>query len=196
MKKGLRIASLLAGLAMVVGACTGGTSATEAPSVSAEPAASAESMAPASGEPASAPLEGNLEHLAHLCFGRRHREDHLRRDHRGHHGQEPRPDDHDDRPELLQPEQHLRQVRARGPRPAAGPTCSSSRTTASAPRFAKACSSRSTTIVPADQLAQFHELAVEGCKVDGKLYCVPESLKAVGLYYDKTAIPTPADDDG
>lgn len=28
------------------------------------------------------------------------------------------------------------------------------------------------------------EVAVEGCRVEGKLYCVPESLKAVGLFYN------------
>jgi len=27
-------------------------------------------------------------------------------------------------------------------------------------------------------------VAVDGCKVDGKLYCVPESLKAVALFYN------------
>jgi arabinogalactan oligomer/maltooligosaccharide transport system substrate-binding protein len=34
-------------------------------------------------------------------------------------------------------------------------------------------------------------VAVEGCKVDGKLYCVPESLKAVALFYNKDTVPTP-----
>ncbi len=33
--------------------------------------------------------------------------------------------------------------------------------------------------------------AVEGSKVDGKLYMVPESLKAVAMYYDKSKIATP-----
>jgi arabinogalactan oligomer/maltooligosaccharide transport system substrate-binding protein len=35
------------------------------------------------------------------------------------------------------------------------------------------------------------EVAVEGSKVDGKLYMVPESLKAVAMYYDKSKIATP-----
>jgi arabinogalactan oligomer / maltooligosaccharide transport system substrate-binding protein len=43
----------------------------------------------------------------------------------------------------------------------------------------------------AGKLGQFSALSVEGCTVDGKLYCIPESLKAVGMYYDKSAIPTP-----
>ena len=42
-----------------------------------------------------------------------------------------------------------------------------------------------------DKLGGFAPLAVDGCKVDGKLYCIPESLKAVGMYYDKTAVPNP-----
>ena len=31
-------------------------------------------------------------------------------------------------------------------------------------------------------------VAVEGCKVDGKLYCVPESLKAVALFYNSDKV--------
>ena len=34
-------------------------------------------------------------------------------------------------------------------------------------------------------------LAIEGCTVDGKLYCVPESLKAVALYYNKAKVASP-----
>lgn len=34
-------------------------------------------------------------------------------------------------------------------------------------------------------------VAIEGSKVDGAFYMVPESLKAVGLWYDKSALPTP-----
>jgi arabinogalactan oligomer/maltooligosaccharide transport system substrate-binding protein len=35
------------------------------------------------------------------------------------------------------------------------------------------------------------DVAVNGSKVDGKLYMVPESLKAVGLFYDTAKIATP-----
>ncbi len=35
------------------------------------------------------------------------------------------------------------------------------------------------------------ETAVNGSKVDGKLYMVPESLKAVGLFYDTASLATP-----
>ena len=34
-------------------------------------------------------------------------------------------------------------------------------------------------------------VAIEGSKVDGSFYMVPESLKAVALWYDKSAIATP-----
>ncbi|HET9520448.1 MAG TPA: extracellular solute-binding protein [Candidatus Limnocylindrales bacterium] len=41
------------------------------------------------------------------------------------------------------------------------------------------------------KLGNASEVAVEGSKVDGKLYMVPESLKAVAMYYDKSKITTP-----
>ena len=34
-------------------------------------------------------------------------------------------------------------------------------------------------------------VALDGSKVDGSFYMVPESLKAVALWYDKSAVPTP-----
>jgi arabinogalactan oligomer/maltooligosaccharide transport system substrate-binding protein len=40
-------------------------------------------------------------------------------------------------------------------------------------------------------LAGYLPVAIEGSKVDGSFYMVPESLKAVALWYDKTALPTP-----
>lgn len=40
-------------------------------------------------------------------------------------------------------------------------------------------------------LANYLPVALNGAKVDGKFYMVPESLKAVALWYDKTAIATP-----
>jgi arabinogalactan oligomer/maltooligosaccharide transport system substrate-binding protein len=42
-----------------------------------------------------------------------------------------------------------------------------------------------------DKLGSDSTTAVEGSKVDGKLYMVPESLKAVAMYYDKSKIATP-----
>jgi len=40
-------------------------------------------------------------------------------------------------------------------------------------------------------LADYLPVSIDGSKVDGKFYMVPESLKAVALWYDKTAIATP-----
>ena len=40
-------------------------------------------------------------------------------------------------------------------------------------------------------LSGYHQVALDGSKVDGKFYMVPESLKAVALWYDKSAIATP-----
>ena len=42
----------------------------------------------------------------------------------------------------------------------------------------------------AGKLDGFSPVAVDGSQVDGKFYMVPESLKAVALWYDKTAVPT------
>lgn len=41
------------------------------------------------------------------------------------------------------------------------------------------------------KLPNASDVAIEGSKVDGKFYMVPESLKAVAMYYDKSKIATP-----
>jgi arabinogalactan oligomer / maltooligosaccharide transport system substrate-binding protein len=41
------------------------------------------------------------------------------------------------------------------------------------------------------KLEGFNQVAIDGSKVDGKFFMVPESLKAVALWYDSSAIPTP-----
>jgi arabinogalactan oligomer / maltooligosaccharide transport system substrate-binding protein len=43
----------------------------------------------------------------------------------------------------------------------------------------------------ADKLGDITDVAVSGSKVDGKLFMVPESLKAVAAYYDTAKIATP-----
>jgi arabinogalactan oligomer/maltooligosaccharide transport system substrate-binding protein len=43
----------------------------------------------------------------------------------------------------------------------------------------------------ADELARFSDLAVSGSELDGVLYQVPESLKAVAMYYNKDVVTTP-----
>ncbi len=40
-------------------------------------------------------------------------------------------------------------------------------------------------------LAETNEVSKAGSQVDGKTYMVPESLKAVAMYYDSEAVPTP-----
>jgi arabinogalactan oligomer/maltooligosaccharide transport system substrate-binding protein len=42
----------------------------------------------------------------------------------------------------------------------------------------------------AGKLTGFSQVAVDGSQVGGKFYMVPESLKAVAMWYDKTALPT------
>jgi arabinogalactan oligomer/maltooligosaccharide transport system substrate-binding protein len=44
------------------------------------------------------------------------------------------------------------------------------------------------------KLEGFNQVALDGSKVDGKFYMVPESLKAVAMWYDKSAIATPPAD--
>ena len=41
------------------------------------------------------------------------------------------------------------------------------------------------------QLQNVSQPALEGSKVDGKVYMIPESLKAVGLYYNSARVKTP-----
>ena len=66
--------------------------------------------------------------------------------------------------------------------------------TVSAPRFASLLQPLD-DIVPADQLAQFHELAVEGSRVDGKLYWCPSPSRPSGSTTTRRD-SEPADDDG
>jgi arabinogalactan oligomer/maltooligosaccharide transport system substrate-binding protein len=40
-------------------------------------------------------------------------------------------------------------------------------------------------------LSQFTQIALDGSKVDGKMFEIPESMKAVSMFYNKTTIPTP-----
>jgi arabinogalactan oligomer/maltooligosaccharide transport system substrate-binding protein len=42
-----------------------------------------------------------------------------------------------------------------------------------------------------DKLGNDSQVAIDGSKVDGKLYMVPESLKAVAMYYNKSKVATP-----
>jgi arabinogalactan oligomer/maltooligosaccharide transport system substrate-binding protein len=46
-------------------------------------------------------------------------------------------------------------------------------------------------VVPAEALAELTQLSVDGSKVDGVLMQVPESLKAVAMYYDSAKVEAP-----
>ncbi len=55
---------------------------------------------------------------------------------------------------------------------------------------------RASLLAPVDQytagkLGDLAKVAIDGMTVDGKLYAVPESLKAVALYYNKDKVKTP-----
>src|SRR5512137_220878 len=47
------------------------------------------------------------------------------------------------------------------------------------------------TDLAAGKLGDYAPLSVEGMSLEGKLYGIPESLKALALWYDKTKLPTP-----
>ena len=47
----------------------------------------------------------------------------------------------------------------------------------------------------AGKLDAVSQTGVDGMKVDGKLYGVPESAKAVALYYNKSMVANPPEDD-
>ena len=46
------------------------------------------------------------------------------------------------------------------------------------------------TSMISDKLGNDSKVSIDGSKVDGKLYMVPESLKAVAMYYDKSKVAT------
>ena len=48
-----------------------------------------------------------------------------------------------------------------------------------------------TDMVPAEALAELSQLSIDGSSVDGRLMQVPESLKAVAMYYNKDKVATP-----
>jgi arabinogalactan oligomer / maltooligosaccharide transport system substrate-binding protein len=48
-----------------------------------------------------------------------------------------------------------------------------------------------TSYFTAEELSRFSDLAIDGSSLDGVLYQVPESLKAVAMYYDSSTVSTP-----
>ena len=75
------------------------------------------------------------------------------------------------------------------------PTCSSPRTTTWARTPARSRSLNLDEYLAGNPaLEGYLPVAIDGSKVDGAFYMVPESLKAVALWYDKSAGADPADD--
>ena len=186
MKKQLRFAALVAGVAIIAAACSGGGAST-APSTAPEstaPSTAPESMAPESQAPAGLTGEVTLWHSYSSGAGT----------------------------ELQALNQVLDTVKAANPdlvvnvlevpfadiynkwntdvATGAGPTMFI------APNDSLGFQAREGVIADldallADKLGDITDVAVSGSKVDGKLYMVPESLKAVAAIYDSAKIATP-----
>jgi len=184
MDKKLRIASLVAGLALVAGACTGGASpspsaASQAPSGSAP----AESM-----EPSEAPavLEGELTIWHSYGSGAGTEATALK---------EVTDKIQADNPDLALTIQdvkfddlfkkfELEAASGGGPDLFIAPNDSLG-------KEARAGLFLDISMYLEGKLPNMSEVSIEGSKVDGKFYMVPESLKAVAMYYDKSKISTP-----
>lgn len=186
MKKQLRLAALVAGVAIIAAACSNGGAST-APSTGTEstaPTTAPESVAPESQAPAGLVGEVTLWHSYSSGAGT----------------------------ELKALNQVLDTVKAANPKlvvnvlevpfgdiynkwntdvaTGAGPTMFI------APNDSLGFQAREGVIADldallADKLGDITDVAVSGAKVDGKLYMVPESLKAVAMYYDTAKIATP-----
>ena len=182
MKKHLRFATLVASAAIIVGACS--SSATTAPATPAPATTAPESMAPESMAPTSLSGEVTLWHSYSSGAGT----------------------------ELDALNQVLAAVEAANPdltvnvlevpfndiynkwntdvATGGGPTMFI------APNDSLGFQSREGVLADidsllADSLGDTVQVAVDGSKVDGKLYMVPESLKAVAAIYDSAKIATP-----
>ncbi len=185
MKKQLRFAALVAGVAIIAAACSSGSAST-APSTAPEstaPSTAPESTAPESQAPAGLVGDVSLWHSYSSGAGT----------------------------ELAALTQVLDAVKAANPElnvevlevpfadiynkwntdvaTGAGPTMFI------APNDSLGFQAREGVIADldallADKLGDTVQVAVDGSKVDGKLYMVPESLKAVAAVYDSAKIPT------
>ncbi len=186
MKKQLRFAALVAGVAIIAAACSGGSAST-APSTAPEstaPSTAPESTAPESQAPAGLAGDVSLWHSYSSGAGT----------------------------ELEALNQVLDAVKAANPdlnvevlevpfadiynkwntdvATGAGPTMFI------APNDSLGFQAREGVVADldallADKLGDTVQVAVDGSKVEGKLYMVPESLKAVAAIYDSAKIPTP-----
>jgi arabinogalactan oligomer/maltooligosaccharide transport system substrate-binding protein len=187
MKKQLRFAALVAGVAIIAAACSSG-GATTAPSTAPEstaPSTAPESMAPESQAPAGLAGEVTLWHTYSSGAGT----------------------------ELPALNQVLDAVKAANPDLVVNvlevpfndvfnkwnadvATGAATPTLFIAPNDSLGFQAREGVITDvdaliADKLGDTVQVAVDGSKVDGKLFMVPESLKAVAAIYDSAKIATP-----
>ena len=203
MKKHLRLAALVAGAAIIAAACSGGGASGDpstAPSTGTEstaPSTGTESTAPSTGTESAAPSEGTASEAPAALAG----EITLWHSYSSGAGTE-----------LDALNQVLDSVKAANPElvvnvlevpfadlfnkynadaaTGAGPDLFI------APNDSLGFQAREGVIADldtalADKLEGISEVAVNGSKVDGKLYMVPESLKAVAAFYDTAKIQTP-----
>ena len=186
MNKKLRFASLLAGVAILAAAC-GGSAATSAPESTAPESTAPESMAPESGAPASPaaePLVGEIT-LWH-SYGSGGGETGAfqkalgailvaNKDLKVNVVEQPFSD--------IFNKWNVDVAAGGGPDMFVAPNDS---------LFTQADAGVLLDLTTAleGELEGFSPVAIDGSKVDGKFFMVPESLKAVALWYDKSAIPT------
>jgi arabinogalactan oligomer/maltooligosaccharide transport system substrate-binding protein len=187
MKKTFRFASLLAGLALVAAAC--GPGATQSPSGASQPPTSQAptSQAPSSEEPSAEPLSGDIT-LWH-SYGSGGGE--------GGALEAVLADIRAENPDLNievveQPFDQIFNKWRTDIAAGGGPDMFI------APNDSLGQDAREGSLMDLDaflvdnpQLSGYLPVAIEGSKVDGVFYMVPESLKAVALWYDSSQIETP-----
>ena len=188
MKKQLRLASIVAGVAIIAAACSGPSASTPA-STAPSAAAPSGSEAP-SGSAAAARPRRRRHPVALVRLGRW-------RDRRPQHGPRQGPADN---PELNIEviEQPFDQIFLKWRTDVAA---GGGADMFIAPNDDLGKDAREESILNLDEflngnpaLEGYQQVAVDGSKVDGSFYMVPESLKAVALWYDKSKVTTvPAD---
>jgi arabinogalactan oligomer/maltooligosaccharide transport system substrate-binding protein len=183
MNKKLKIASLVAGLALVVGACAGGAS----PSPSA-PSQAPSTSAPASQEPSEAPaaLSGELTVWHSYGSGAGTEATALKEVTDAIKAANPdlKLTIQDVKFDDLFKKFELEAAAGGGPDLFIAPNDSLG-------KEARAGLFLEIGTYLEGKLPNHSQVSLDGSKVDGKFYMVPESLKAVAMYYDKSKVATP-----
>jgi len=190
----LRFTSLLAGAAILVAACgsSGATTAPASDAASGAPASAPASAGTASGAPSAAPLEGELQIWHTYASGAGTEKDTYDAIVADIMAKNPGLKINTTVQNFFGAgnifDKYALEVQAAG-----GPDMFI------VPNDSQGAQVRANSLQPLDDLVAstgidlsvFSDLSVAGCTVDGKLYCIPESLKAVGFYYDKSKVATP-----